>query len=389
VHKVFSRSVSVEEISEISDDWDEFWQSGLAGYDFLIARDRAGIEWRYLRHQRRPQRGGQEAEIGRMTQPCTRGYAAVDLAVLVPTKDRPGKVRKLLDSIAAQSARPGRIVFIDGGESIRELVQGYEDQVAVEHHVCQPPGQIRQRNMGIRLLDERTPLVALLDDDIVLEPAAIESMIAFWNRCEPATAGVGFNITNTPPEPRTWVRDLFFLSASVPGRVLKSGATTSNCQVKRDIRVEWLCGGATSWRLDLLRRFSHKPVATPWAIAEDVVFSYPIGKQHPLYVCAAAQVRHEHESDYRVAHPHRFHGWTQALFVMHFVEANEDLSRAAFLWMIVGTVLGRIVVGAATLERRHLEFALGQALAVSQGLWALAHGRSLTTVIEGSREPVG
>ena len=318
-----------------------------------------------------------------------RTYSGQHLAILVPTKDRPAKVTNLLESLVAQEDPCGRIVIVDGGHSIRDLVMSYADRLPVEHHACIPPGQIRQRNLGISVLDDRTPLVACLDDDIVLQWDAVGALIAFWNRCEPGTAGVGFNITNTPPEPRTWIRDLFFLSASVPGRVLKSGATTSNCQVKRDIRVEWLCGGATAWRLDLLRRFSHKPVASPWAIAEDVVFSYPIGKQHPLYVCAAAQVRHEHESDYRVAHPHRFHGWTQTIFTMYFVESNADLSRAAFLWMIFGTVLGRTVVGAATLERRHLEFALGQALAVSQGLWALAHGRSLTTVIEGSREPVG
>ena len=316
-------------------------------------------------------------------------YSGQHLAILIPTKDRPAKITNLLDSLVAQKEPCGRIVIVDGGQSIRDLVMSYADRLPVQHHLCDPPGQIRQRNLGISMLDDRTPLVACLDDDIVLEVGAVAAMIAFWSRCEPTTAGVGFNITNTPPEPRTWIRALFFLSGPVPGCVLKSGMPTSNCQVKADIRAQWLCGGATVWRLDILRRFAHKPVGTRWAIGEDIVFSYPIGKQSPLYVCAAAQVRHEHESDYRVAHPHRFHGWTQALFVMHFVEANEDLSRAAFLWMIVGTVLGRIVVGAATLERRHLEFALGQALAVSQGLWALAHGRSLTTVIEGSRESVG
>lgn len=314
-------------------------------------------------------------------------YAGLDLAILVPTKDRPAKIAKLLDSLAAQQEPCGRIVIVDGGQSVRDLVMSYADRLPVEHHPCIPPGQIRQRNLGISVLDDRTPLVACLDDDIVLEAGAVGTMIAFWNRCEPATAGVGFNITNTPPEPRTWIRDVFFLSGPVPGRVLKSGATTSNCQVTTDIRAEWLCGGATVWRLDILRRFSHKPVATRWAIAEDIVFSYPISKQYPLYVCAAAQVRHEHEADYRVAHPYRFHGWTQALFTMHFVESNADLSRAAFLWMIAGTVVGRVAVGTATFERRHLEFALGQVQAVSQGMWALALGRSLTTVIEGLRPP--
>ena len=50
VQKAIRTAVSVDEESGIPDDWDEFWQTCLAGYDFLIARDRAGMEWRYFHH---------------------------------------------------------------------------------------------------------------------------------------------------------------------------------------------------------------------------------------------------------------------------------------------------------------------------------------------------
>ncbi len=84
-------------------------------------------------------------------------YAARDLAVLVPTKDRPAKLGQLLDSLAGQSEICGRVIIIDGGDSVRDVVMRYAGRLPVEHHVCRPPGQIRQRNMGIALLDERTP----------------------------------------------------------------------------------------------------------------------------------------------------------------------------------------------------------------------------------------
>lgn len=48
--RVTTRAVSVEELTEIPADWDEFWQTCLTGYDFLIARDKSAMEWRYLRH---------------------------------------------------------------------------------------------------------------------------------------------------------------------------------------------------------------------------------------------------------------------------------------------------------------------------------------------------
>jgi glycosyltransferase involved in cell wall biosynthesis len=309
-------------------------------------------------------------------------YTASDLAILVPTKDRPQKIRNLLDSIAVQSARPGRIIIIDGGESIRDLVRSYDGALAVEHHVCQPPGQIRQRNMGIGLLDDRTPLVASLDDDIVLEPGAIEAMIAHWNRVEPNAAGIGFNIINTPPDPRSWFRDVFLLSAPGRGRVLPSGMNTSYNGATGDQRTEWLCGGATVWRRELLQAQSHRELPGQWAIGEDVIFSYPVGRKRPLYACAAARVRHEHVFDYGTRQAHRFHGLTRTLWVFYFVEANRELSRLAFLWSTAGSIGGRLLGGILTANREHLEFALGQAEGVAKGLWSLARHGDVTRAIE-------
>lgn len=309
-------------------------------------------------------------------------YTSRQLAVLVPTKDRPAKLRKLLDSFTAQSLPVGRIVVIDGGESVRDVVAEFQDRLPVEHHICQPPGQIRQRNLGIALLDEHTPLVASLDDDIVLERDAVARMIEFWNRAEPETAAVSFNIVNTPGEPRSRFKELLGLSAPEPGRVLRSGATTSNCSVPNDVRVQWLCGGATVWKLDVLREHPHREISGRWAIAEDLIFSYPIGRQCPLYVCAGARVVHEHVFDYATKSLPRFHGRTRTLWLFYFVEANRDLSRAAYLWWMALTTLGRIAVGIATLNAEQLQFARGQVEGVVAGLRALMRGSNLADAIE-------
>ena len=111
-----------------------------------------------------------------------------------------------------------------------------------------------------------------------------------------------------------------------------------------------------------------------WAIGEDLIVSYPVGKSAPLYVCAGARVRHEHVFDYRVTRPHKFHGYTQTLWVFQFVESNPELSRTRFLAMIFATAAARLVTGALTREERHIEFAIGQLQGVMQGLRAdIAH----------------
>lgn len=308
-------------------------------------------------------------------------YAAQQLAILVPTKDRPVKLRNLLESLAAQTEPPGRIIIIDGGVSVQPVVDAFAGRLPVERHACLPPSQIRQRNMGIALLDARTPLAASLDDDIVLEPEAVAHMIAHWNRVEPGTAAISFNITNTPPEPTTWLRKMFGMAGTRPGQVLKSGMPTSNCQVTADARVEWVCGGATVWRTEVLQTHPHTPLPAKWAIAEDVVYSYPIGRTLPLYVCAGARVRHEHVFDYSVKQPHHFHGLTQTLWLYHFVESNPTLSIPSLTMNVVASAVGRVLKGAATADTRLLSFAAGQMRALAKVAAARARGRRAADVI--------
>jgi glycosyltransferase involved in cell wall biosynthesis len=316
-------------------------------------------------------------------------YRPSDLAILVPTKDRPAKLQEFLDSLAAQTARVGRVIVVDGGTSVRDVVLRYADRLPVEHHVCQPPGQIRQRNMGIALLDDRTPLVASMDDDIVFEPGAVERMIAFWNSVPAETAAVQFNIVNAPPEPDTRLRRLFGLSGPEPGRVLRSGFSTSNCQASSDHRADWVSGGATVWRLDVLRDHPHRELPGRWAISEDVIFSYGISRSLPMYVCASARVRHEHVFDYKVRRPERFHGLTQTLWVFYFVESNPDLSISAFLWSVAGTAAGRLLAGVATLNAAHLQFATGQIEAVLKIAAARLNGRDAAAIIEREARGAG
>ena len=308
-------------------------------------------------------------------------YRSHHLAFVIPTKNRSRKLEKLLASLAGQSMRCGRVGVIDGGESVQALVMGFADRLPVEYHVCHPAGQIRQRNMGVALLDEQTPLVGLLDDDIVLEARALEAMIAFWGECGPETAGVSFNIVNATPERFVWLRHVFGLNAREPGRVHRSGMTTANYPVSANLRTQWLCGGATVWRRQVLQKTPHREIRSRWAIAEDLVFSYPVGKEYPLYVCADARARHEHEADYVSKMKHRYHGRTQTMWQFYFVESNADLSRLAFLWSLLVRITGKVLVGALTLRAGHIEFGIGQLEGAIKGLVALRRGQNIYTIL--------
>lgn len=304
-------------------------------------------------------------------------YSNNDLAIIIPTKDRPEKMINLLNSLKSQSLCCGRIIIVDSGQDITNIVNRFSKYLPVEYYRTSVQGQIYQRNFGISLIDEKTQLICSLDDDIVLEPGAIESMISFWNICEPDTAGVSFNIVNNPPFKHTWFKGLIGMSSPYQGRVLSSGYNVAISPVNKDIKTQWLCGGATVWKREIFNKFANKEVLSKWAICEDVIFSYPIGKQYPLYVCADAKVRHEHVYDHKAKMKYRYYGKTITLWRLYFVESHPEHSRIFYFWMVFWQIIIRCFMGLFLLRPREIEYAFGQLEGAITGLIAIFKGKEL------------
>ena len=212
------------------------------------------------------------------------GYSSKDLAIIIPTKDRPKEVYRLLTSILELDTKVGRIIIVASGKNISDIIKNFEGKIPVEYYKSEP-GQIKQRNKGIALLDSTTRLVATIDDDVYFSQNAVSEMIKFWNVVEQKTAGIGFNIINLPSHKHTWLRGIFgIFSVPEPGKVLDSGANTSIAKAKENFRSEWLNGGGTVWRQKILKEFPHQEIYSKWAVGEDLIFSYPIMRAFKCFV---------------------------------------------------------------------------------------------------------
>ena len=309
-------------------------------------------------------------------------YLGQDFVMIIPTKDRPEKMKEALESITSQTVLCGRLIVIDGGQSVKGLVESFSDRLPVEYYECKPPGQIRQRNMAISLLDNRTPLVCFLDDDIILESGALEAMVNFWNKCEVDTAGVSFNIVNNPPFHHSWLRAFFGMSSPQQGRVLCSGYNVANSPTSSDLKTQWLCGGATVWKSEIIIKNANREVSSRWAICEDIIFSYPIGKKYPLYVCADAKVRHEHVYDHNVKVDHKYYGRTATLWRLHFVESNNTLSKRWFFYMISAQIVSRLCIGIFLFKKQDIDYACGQITALNIAIKALIKKEKISVFLE-------
>jgi len=308
-------------------------------------------------------------------------YSSNDLTLIIPTKDRPDKIRDLLDSIVTQSVQCKRIIIVDGGKSIEEIVLSYQS-LPIEYYPCHPPGQIRQRNLAMTKLEDEDKLVALFDDDLVLMPDAIRHMIDMWNNVESQTAGISFNIINNPPFKHNLLKYLTGMSHKNMGTILPSGYNVPISPTKKNIKTQWLCGGATVWKKSILEEHINNEVQSRWAICEDIIFSYPLSKKYPLYVCSDAKVRHEHVYDHNAKVDHKYYGRTATLWRLHFVELNQTLSKKLFFYMIFVQIFIRLCTAGVFFKKSEFDYACGQISALNMAIKVFIKKKKIISVLE-------
>jgi len=292
-------------------------------------------------------------------------YTGQEICVLVPTKDRPEHVARLLKSLVDQVEQVKYIIIVASGKDIKTTIDNFSDDLLIKYYHTSQFGQIRQRNIGISKLDDRTPLIACIDDDIVLDPCAIKEMVRFWNSAPINTGGVGFNEINGSSIQPSILHKIFYWRHRKPGRVFRNGSSTSISNLHENICSQWLTGGMSVWRKDVLVNNKNKEINTKWAIAEDLIFSYPIGKVLPLYVCATATVSHNHYPYETTDNEWHFsYGRTQTLWFYHFVINNKELSKVLFFFTLFIRVFAKCIYGFIVRRWNLVNFSLGAISAV-------------------------
>lgn len=298
------------------------------------------------------------------------------LAFIVPTRNRPGLLKNLLASIKAQTVQPVQVIIVDGSDepiepSIREYLSATVTCIRVF-----PPGLTKQRNAGITALGENITLAGFVDDDIVLEPDAVEALLRFWEHCPEDVGGTSFHITNTEsahPVVRFLAKllgSLFRYDSFKQGAVLRSGFQTMVWPVREDTYAQWLCGGATIWRKAVLQEFKFDEELGGSSYVEDLDFSYSVARKHRLAVLKDSRVQHypppfDRRRCYALG---RFN--IQQRY--YFVRKHPELSVLLFYWATVGESLTHLL---GVIPRRSLKEAF-IAFGNLAGLWDTIRGRA-------------
>lgn len=270
---------------------------------------------------------------------------ANEISVITPTKGRHKLLTQMLQSLANQTASVGQVIIADGGRDAEYVVNKFQEKLPIIWLDCPVAGQIPQRKYALEHLKEDTKVIIYFDDDIYQEPDSLQTIIDFWNEQDKEPAGVSFNLQGIRKQKDSIFRKIFNMQLMPPGKVLRSGYNTPITSLDEDLNSEWLLGGATAWRRDILQKADHKGIPTNWAICEDLIFSYPIGQTEGLYVCSKAVVHDIDTPPSPTFSQMRYRGRNAVLWRYFFVSNHQELSELLFFWMIFGQTIPRLLMG--------------------------------------------
>lgn len=276
-----------------------------------------------------------------------------DFAILIPTRNRPEKVAKLLSSIDSLTKKPSQVIIVASGEDIWPTIATFSDFLPITYEHTISAGQIVQKRIGITLLTPKVEWCLFLDDDLLLESNSIENAFDAAESTSGAAIGIGLSL---PPTTRTSdanfalrvISSVFGIRANPPGRVFKNGHASSYLQENRIIETQWL-NGASLWRSDYLYTYGKGFPSTSYAACEDLIFSYPLSKIGKLIYAPSAKLKFQEKELSNFDSPEIMEA--AAFWRLYFVTKHDELS----IWSFAFTQVGRALFAIFRTKRDKLQ----------------------------------
>ncbi|MGC9994378.1 MAG: glycosyltransferase [Terriglobia bacterium] len=289
-----------------------------------------------------------------MTQPPHK------LAIVIPTIGRHAELRRMLASLAAQTRLPDEILIMDQDRSSVALVEEFP-QLKIQV-VAVPGSAASKRNAGFRAMSPDIELVGVMDDDIELEPQAIDAMLKFWKQAPDDLGGAGCNLVNHPPTLAPRLKGLRLTSRlslydSTKGAVLRSGIHTMIGCVNDHCYVRWLSSMAAVFPRRVLDEFMFDEWFQTYSYLEDLDFTYRIGKRYRLAVVADARFFH-YPSETGRPGPYLF-GKKEVLNRLYFVSKHAELSQTLCGLALSIRTLMSVFLGLTRFESDYFKRAAG------------------------------
>ena len=149
------------------------------------------------------------------------------------------------------------------------------------------------------------------------------------------------------------------------GKVLKNGFVTGYGNLKKDLGVEWLNGGMTSWNLSKVKKslLNRNFPKISWSVGEDLIFSYNISKKYNLIVSCKSKCKILNYKDSSNFLDSLKKGFLHAYIINSFVDQNpKTLSKLFFYYSILSSSMIGILYGIISFKKNTISKFTGRLL---------------------------
>ena len=254
------------------------------------------------------------------------------ICVIIATRNRPEMLSKLLESIVDNRVRPDLISIVSSGVEIESTIVKFKDKLKIEHIHTNKSGQVLQRNLALESIKEIYDAYSFLDDDVIVDQEFFTKIGLFIAKSDDLIGGIGVNLER---EPNVLMKNSivnrigkYFISNHFSGKVLRSGRGIKYIGKESVKQVAWL-NGLSVWTHPVISNFKHVPMGNRYAAAEDLIFSYKVGKVYKLYYSPEIKVKDQNIEKtnppnldiYRTSWQHK----------LYFVLTNQEMN----FWLFI------------------------------------------------------
>jgi GT2 family glycosyltransferase len=251
------------------------------------------------------------------------------VSVVIPTKNRPSDLQRVIETLEQQTRRPAEIIVVD--QSSQPPVIRSENPVRVVHDAA-ISGAAAARNVAMDLVSGDVCL--FLDDDVELEPSFIEQLLAAYDLGVTGVSGIITNYTHPPLARRVW--DWLFVRGPFHDERQDAYRKAEALRGRSPFPVHQFTGALMSFRDSVIREMRFDPNLTGASLAEDLDFCARLPEGSLLLMQPRARLVHKRSPLGRQG-DHWLAAHAQSSTYMYQRHWRSKLrNRACFGWLKVG-----------------------------------------------------
>ncbi len=220
-------------------------------------------------------------------------------SLIIPTKDRPDFLKRLIKSLNEYIEYFDEILLIDSSRDSNYLnnLNYFSIQKNLKIIKSVPSSSI-QRNLGIEIANKKNHYFMFCDDDIIFEKNALNNMDEFIKNNN-SYIGYGFNSIekNKKKNLENLKKNKFFTNNgfyhSNPGVVCDNGWHTKLNNLKKNYETMWLSTQACIYKSNYIKDVRFNTNLGKYSYLEDLFFSYEMRKKGKLILFSDSKYYNE------------------------------------------------------------------------------------------------